>query len=158
MPITDANDPASHCLGLIQPMHAPFSYGQGPFPVNHTGIGSASNGGLASGPPKEELPYKRALDFLFSDAKQNLAATRLCQEIELRMEPPVEAGVVQYLFRLQAIGRISDWPLLFGAGNSFVLYLLEKMTMDDFPADSENERMIWELRRKEAAEWAKQRQ
>ncbi|CAO3566402.1 unnamed protein product [Mortierella alpina] len=157
MPITDANDPASHCLGLIQPMHAPFRYGQGPFSINHIGLGSAGNGGLASGPPKEELPYKRALDFLFSDAKQSVAAVRLCREIELRMEPPVEAGVVQYVFRLQAIGRISDWPLLFGAGNSFVLYLLEKMTMDNFPADSENERMIWELRRKEAAEWAKQR-
>ena len=157
MPITDANDPASHCLGLIQPLHAPLSYGQGPFSANHTSTGIASNSGLPSGPPKEELPYKRTLDFLFSEAKQDAAATKLCQEIGLRMEPPVEAGVVQYLFRLQAIDRISDWPLLFGAGNSFILYLLEKMTMHDFPVDSENERMIWELRRKEAADWAKLR-
>ncbi|KAF9941550.1 hypothetical protein BGZ67_004617 [Mortierella alpina] len=157
MPITDANDPASHCLGLIQPMHAPFSFGQGPLSGNHTSIGSASNSGLASGSPKEELPYKRALDFLFSEARQDAAATQLCQEIELRMAPPMEAGVVQYLFRLQAIGRLSDWPLLFGAGNTFILYLLAKMTMDDFPVDSENEKMMWDLRCKEAAEWARQR-
>ncbi|KAF9996586.1 hypothetical protein BGZ80_003654 [Entomortierella chlamydospora] len=108
---------------------------------------------LTPNPPMEEVDYEGALHFLFSIAKHNPAAKELCNEIDLPMTPPIEAGILQYLFRLQAIGRIEDWPLLFGYGNSFILHLLEKMSKAEVLNDSENERMIWDLRRKETTDW-----
>ncbi|KAG0215273.1 hypothetical protein BGX28_000492 [Mortierella sp. GBA30] len=155
MPITDANDPASHCLGLNQPLHTSFDYA---FPSNlKIKSTSIETSGRSPNPPNEDLPYEKALDFLFSEAKQDPSAVELCQDIELSMHPPVEAGVLQFLLRLEAIGRIKDWPLLFGKGNTFILYLLNKMMKDEFPIDSENERMIWDLRRQETAEWYEQK-
>ncbi|KAF8960287.1 hypothetical protein BGZ46_001603 [Entomortierella lignicola] len=109
-------------------------------------------------PPSEEVDYEGALCFLFEVARHDPLAKELCQEINLPMKPPIESGVLQYLFRLQAIGRIEDWPILFGNGNSFILYLLKKMSRDEALEDSENERIIWDLRRKETADWLKCKQ
>ncbi|KAF9183264.1 hypothetical protein BGZ51_004153 [Haplosporangium sp. Z 767] len=159
MPITDINNPASHCMGLIQPLHTSFEYGQSSRATS-TASNIAANGTnttLCPNPPKVELDYNGALGFLSSEARQNPAARQLCEEVGLTMEPPFEAGVLQYLFRLEAINRLEDWPLLFGKNNSFILYLLDKMAKNEFPADSENEKMIWEMRRRETAEWQRDR-
>lgn len=180
---TDVNDPASHCVGLHQSAHLPFEYGQNsrtlifnnngfsgfdnsafigfqdPSNTHNNNISNNNNhtGTLSAGPPEPVVDYVGALQYLFSHTKESGAARELCSEIELSLEPPVEAGVLQYLFRMQAIGRLQDWPLLFGEGNSFIVYLLQKMEKDEFPAASVNERTIWNDRRREAAEWLKER-
>ncbi|KAF9082834.1 hypothetical protein BGX29_001667 [Mortierella sp. GBA35] len=153
MPINDVNDPASHCLGLIQPFHSTFEYGLSPRLFNNN---TQHQHNISPTPPKEILDYAGALEFLFKTAILNSAAEDLCQDIELPMEPPLDSGVLSYLFRLEAIGRLEEWPLLFGEGNSFVVYLVHKMSAEfEFPEDSENERMVWEQRRKETATWLK---
>ncbi|GJJ75304.1 hypothetical protein EMPS_07662 [Entomortierella parvispora] len=120
---------------------------------HHTGFAAA----ITAGPPEPVVDYVGALQYLFSQAKESEVARELCNEIELSLEPPVEAGVLQYLFRMKAIGRLQDWPLLFGEGNSFIVYLLQKMEKDEFPAANVNERTIWNDRRRETTEWVKER-
>jgi len=175
-PFSDVNDPASHCIGLHQSAHLPFEYGQNSrtlifsnsgctgfdsvfngFEDPSNNISSHHTGSLSAGPPDAVVDYVGALQYLFSRAKESEVARELCNEIELSLEPPVEAGVLQYLFRMKAIGRLHDWPLLFGEGNSFIVYLLQKMEKDEFPAASVNERTIWNDRRRETAEWVKER-
>ncbi|KAG0051876.1 hypothetical protein BGZ83_003239 [Gryganskiella cystojenkinii] len=162
-----ANDPAAHCVGLIQPASLPFEYGQNSKVLsnNHDNNGNnelLNNNGssaimMTSGPPGQSLDYTGALQYLFSQAKESVISKALCEEIELSMAPPIEIGVVSYLYRLQAVGRLQDWPLLFGEGNSFILYLLNKMEKDEFPPGSLNERTIWNDRRRETVQWVQER-
>jgi hypothetical protein len=126
--------------------------------ITSAAASAAAVAALSAGPPEPVVNYVGAVHYLFSQAKQDPAAIELCHEIELDLEPPVVAGVLLYLFRLQAIGRLQDWPLLFGEENSFILYLIQKMEKDyEFPTASVNERTIWNDRRRETAEWVKER-
>lgn len=152
MPINDANDPASHCLGLNQPFHTSFEYGQSPRSYTN----SVDLSTISPTPPTETLNFEGAFENLFKLAKFDPAAVALCKDIDLPMVPPFDAGLLSYLLRLEAIGRLNEWPCLFGQGNSFVLHLIDKMEgRVVFPEDSENERVIWDQRRKESSAWLK---
>ncbi|KAF9280062.1 hypothetical protein BGZ88_012405 [Linnemannia elongata] len=147
MPINDANDPASHCLGLNQPFHTSFEYGQSPRSYTN----SVDLSTISPTPPTETLNFEGAFENLFKLAKFDPAAVALCKDIDLPMVPPFDAGLLSYLLRLEAIGRLNEWPCLFGQGNSLVLHLIDKMEgRVVFPEDSENERVIWDQRRKES--------
>ncbi|KAG0222281.1 hypothetical protein BGW41_006080, partial [Actinomortierella wolfii] len=78
-------------------------------------------------------PYS-ALSHLFEMAVRHPEAVALCKAIKLPMVPPLDQGVIVYLLRLEAIGRLDEWPLLFGAKNEFVLYLLDKIAHNRFLA------------------------
>ncbi|KAF9549625.1 hypothetical protein EC957_003161 [Mortierella hygrophila] len=152
MPINDANDPASHCLGLNQPFHASLEYGKGSRAcTNSVGLST-----ISPTPPTETLNFEGAFENLFKLAKFDPTAVALCKDIDLPMIPPFHAGLLSYLLRLEALGRLNDWPCLFGQGNSFVLHLIDKMQgRVVFPEDSENEKVIWDKRRKETSAWLK---
>lgn len=105
----------------------------------------------------DKMNYDRALQYLFSRATQDPAARDLCREIELEMSPPFRDGVLQCLLRLQAIGRTEEWPVLFGKNNPFILHMLKRICKNEFSAGCDTEKMTWDLRRKETADWLKQR-
>lgn len=150
MPIIDPNDPASHCLGLNQPFHTSFEYGQG----TRTYTNSVDLLTISPTPPTETLNFEGAFENLFKLAKFDPAAVALCKAIDLPMVPPFDTGLLLYLLRLEAIERLNHWPCLFGQNNSFVLHLIDKMQgRVVFPEDSENEKMIWDQRRKETSAW-----
>ncbi|KAF9297651.1 hypothetical protein BGZ74_009737 [Mortierella antarctica] len=153
MLIKDINDPASHCLGLIHPCLSTYEYGN----PHSNRLASAETLSASLDPPKDVYDYEGALNYLFNESQENPAAKKLCSEIGLMPAPPIEAGVLLYLLRMESIGRIAEWPLLFGTDNSFILYMLNKMDGENFAADSETERSVWEMRRAETAEWLKQR-
>lgn len=148
----DINDPASHCLGLIHPCLSTYEYGN----PHSNRLASAETLSASLDPPKDVYNYEGALNYLFNKSQENPTAKKLCSEIGLMPAPPIEAGVLLYLLRMESIGRIADWPLLFGTDNSFILYMLNKMNGENFAADSETERSVWEMRRAETAEWLKQ--
>ncbi|KAF9898244.1 hypothetical protein BX616_004295 [Lobosporangium transversale] len=178
----EAYNSSSSSPGVIQAVHDPYSHDESNCPSmpslpntcstesstcvsNGTGIRSdprtkdtvSAQLELDSSPPGI-LDYEKALQFLFSQAKQDPSAKELCQQIDLNMDPPMQAGILQYLFRLQMIGRIQEWPLLFGPDNSFILYLLKKMSNpDEALKNSINEKIIWDLRQKESETWFKNR-
>ncbi|KAG0297715.1 hypothetical protein BGZ97_004242 [Linnemannia gamsii] len=152
MPINDANDPASHCLGLIQPFHTSFEYGQ----ASRAFTNSVTLPTISQTPPTETFNFEGAFEHLFKLAKFDPTAVALCKDIDLPMVPPFDAGLLSYLLRLEAIGRLNEWPCLFGQGNSFVMHLIDKMHgRVEFPEDSENEKAIWDQRRKETGAWLK---
>ncbi|KAF9149994.1 hypothetical protein BG015_008184 [Linnemannia schmuckeri] len=145
MPINDANDPASHCLGLIQPFHTSFEYGH----ASRVYTNSVVLPTISPTPPTGSLNFEAAFEYLFKLAKCDPAAVALCKDIDLPMVPPFDAGLLSYLLRLEAIGRLNEWPCLFGQGTSFVIHLIDKMQgRIMFPEDSENEKVIWDQRRK----------
>ncbi|KAF9158019.1 hypothetical protein DFQ26_008073 [Actinomortierella ambigua] len=94
-------------------------------------------------------PYS-ALSHLFQVAVKDPDAVMLCGMIDMPMTPPVDQGVITYLLRLEAIGRLSEWPRLFGQGNAFVLHLLDKLTNNRFLA---SELGLYEDRRRETMIW-----
>ncbi|KAF9128331.1 hypothetical protein BGW39_005172 [Mortierella sp. 14UC] len=154
MPIHDVNDPASHCLGLNQPFHTSFEYGHS----SRVFTTAVITPNINPDPPSQHLDYDGAFKFLFELAKHDPIAVALCQDLELPMIPPFDAGLLSYLLRLEAMGRLNEWPRLFGQGNSFVGHLIDKMQERVvFPKDSENERVVWEQRRRETSVWAKTR-
>ncbi|KAF8925577.1 hypothetical protein BGZ47_003174 [Haplosporangium gracile] len=154
MPINDANDPASHCFGLIQPFHTSFEYGH----ASRAYTNSVVFPTISPAPPTEILNFEDAFEYLFKLAKFDPSAVALCKDIGLPMVPPFDAGLLSYLLRLEAIGRLNEWPCLFGQGNSFVTHMIDKMQgRVVFPEDSKNERVIWDQRRKETNDWFKAR-
>ncbi|KAF9365136.1 hypothetical protein BGX34_011265 [Mortierella sp. NVP85] len=106
---------------------------------------------------KDKVNHDRAIQYLFTIATQDPAARALCREIDLKMSPPFRDGVLQCLLRLLALGRIEEWPLLFGKDNPFILHMLERISKSEFSAGCGTEKMIWDLRRKETADWRQRR-